>query len=430
MKISLCKTTIFGPISGADEALLNYAVHLHDTGHDVSVVLLYPPTVDDQYLRRLQSKGIPVQTIVSRSYLFGLLRVTRSVLTSALFFLYFVKRTPAGLRRFWQVAIRAITKLHYRHCYAYFSAQRPDLLHVFTPDTGAAMMIRAGHDLGIPVLYHEMGTAHHLPMLDDYYRRLEEVLPLCTEVAALSPRLAAEWSNRYPFLRSVSVLPMIVEGFESKSVDSLQTDDTSGTVFGFAARLEEGKGPLILLDALARVNRDRPLAVAKIAGMGPQLLEVKARVRELDLRGACDLVGHYSDPRLRSAFMNSLDVFVLPSLAEGTPNGVIEAMAHGIPVIATNVGGIPDILDADSGILVPPNDARALADAMSALANDPQRRNEMGAAARERHQKLFAPTAVVPLLLDVYHRLTGNGHSGNNIPPDSNHLHPWAEAGR
>ena len=288
-------------------------------------------------------------------------------------------------------------------------------------------MIRAGHELGIPVLYHEMGTAHHLPMLEDYYRRLEKVLPLCTEVAALSPRLAAEWSMRFPFLRSVSVLPLIIEGSETHSLDPLRSSNSIGTVFGFAARLEEGKGPLVLLDALAKVNRERPLAVARIAGMGPQLLEAKARVRELNLRDTCDFVGHYSDPRLRSAFMNSLDVFVLPSLAEGTPNGVIEAMAHGIPVIASNVGGIPDIIDADSGILVPPGDVTALADAMAALANDPKRRNEMGAAARERHQKLFAPTAVVPLLLNVYHRVTGNGHSANDITADNNHLHPWAE---
>lgn len=425
MKVALCKTTIFGPISGADEALLNYAVHLHQAGHEVSVVLLYPPTVDDQYLRRLQLQGISVQTIVVRSYLFACLRLVRSLLTSALFFLFFLKRAPSGLRKFWQVAIRAITRFHFRHCRAYFAANRPDLLHVFTPDTGAAMMIRAGHELGIPVLYHEMGTAHHLPMLEDYYRRLEEVLPLCTEVAALSPRLAAEWSRRFPFLSSVSVLPLIIEGSESHS--SFPSDENAETVFGFAARLEEGKGPLVLLDALAKVNREKPLAVAKIAGMGPQLLEVKARVRELDLRNSCDLVGHYSDPRLRSAFMNSLDVFVLPSLAEGTPNGVIEAMAHGIPVIATNVGGIPDIIDADSGILIPPGDATALANAMATLANDPQRRNEMGVAARERHQKLFAPTAVVPLLLNVYHRVTGNGHSAGDVTGDNNHLHPWAK---
>jgi glycosyltransferase involved in cell wall biosynthesis len=429
MKIALCKTTIFGPISGADEIMLNYAVHLHETGHDVSVVLLYPPGNNDQYLRRLKRKGVPVQTIVLRSYLFALLRVLRSLLSSALFFLFFVKRAPSGLRKIWQIAIRAITRFHYSNCRAHFAAQPPDLLHVFTPDTGTELMIRAGHELGIPVLYHEMGTAHHLPMLDDYYRRLEKVLPLCTEVAALSPRLAAEWSTRFPFLRAVSVLPLIIESSNGHSLDSLRSNNGANgsvkTVFGFAARLEEGKGPLVLLDALAKVNRERPLAVVRIAGMGPQLLDVKARVRDLELREACELVGHYSDPQLRSAFMNSLDVFVLPSFAEGTPNGVIEAMAHGIPVIASNVGGIPDIIDADSGILVPPGDAAALADAMAALANDPKRRNEMGAAARERHQKLFAPTAVVPLLLNVYHRVTGNGHAGNDVRRDENHLHPW-----
>jgi len=428
MKIALCKTTIFGPISGADEIMLNYAVHLHQTGHDVSVVLLYPPSGNDQYLRRLQGKGVPVKTIVVRSYLFAFLRLLRNLLSSMLFFLFFVKRAPSGLRRIWQVAIRLITHFHYHACHAYFASQRPDLLHVFTPDTGAAMMIRAGHELGIPVLYHEMGTAHHLPMLEDYYRRLEKVLPLCTEVAALSPRLAAEWSIRFPFLSSVSVLPLIMEGSNTHSLDSFRSNNSVETVFGFAARLEEGKGPLVLLDALAKVNRERPLAVARIAGTGPQLLDVKARVRELDLRDACELVGNYSDPRLRSAFMNSLDVFVLPSLAEGTPNGIIEAMAHGIPVIATNVGGIPDVIDADSGILVPPGDAAALADAMAKLANDPKRRNEMGAVARERHQKLFAPTVVMPLLLNTYHRVARNGHSAKDITCDNNHSHPWAEA--
>src|SRR6476660_6015217 len=201
MKIVLCKTTIFGPISGADEVMLNYAVHLHQTGHDVSVVLLYPPSAADQYLRRLVIKGVPIHAIVLRSYLFAFLRLLRSLLSSALFFLFFVKRPPDGLRRIWQVAIRNIMRFHYRKCRGYFAEQRPDLLHVFTPDAGAAMLIRAGHELAIPVLYHEMGTPHHLPLLNDYYRRLEKVLPLCTEVAALSPRLAAEWSVRFHFLR-------------------------------------------------------------------------------------------------------------------------------------------------------------------------------------------------------------------------------------
>src|SRR5439155_15846398 len=144
---------------------------------------------------------------------------------------------------------------------------------------------------------------------------------------------------------------------------------------------EEGKGPLVLLDALAEVNRQGPLAVARIAGIGPQLLEVNARVRELAIREACEFVGQYSEPLGRTAFMESLDVFVLPSLAEGTPNVIIEAMAHGVPVIASAVGGVPDIVNPQSGILIPPGDADALAEAMLLLARDPQRRKEMGAAA-------------------------------------------------
>ena len=142
-------------------------------------------------------------------------------------------------------------------------------------------------------------------------------------------------------------MPLIVEHSRTFHLGSQSSTDPEETVFGFAARLEEGKGPLVLLDALAEVNRQGPLAVARIAGIGPQLLEVNARVRELAIREACEFVGHYSEPLGRAAFMNSLDVFVLPSLAEGTPNSIIEAMAHGVPVIATEVGGIPDIIEAD-----------------------------------------------------------------------------------
>lgn len=427
MKIALCKSSLAGPISGADEIMLNYAVNLHQAGHEVMVVLLYRPSVDDQYFRRLQLTGVPLTVIIARSYLFGFLRALRNVLSSALFFLFLIKSSADRLRKIWQVALAVISRFHYRECRAFFAEHRPDLLHVFTPDSGAALMIRAGHEVGIPVLYHEMGTSHHMPMLTDHYRRLETVLPLCAEVAALSPRLAVEWLVRFPFLRSVSVLPLIMERSNTFNLVSQWPVDADEIVFGFAARLEEGKGPLILVDALAKVNRQARVAIARIAGIGPQLLEVKARACELKLGGACEFVGHYSEPLGRTAFMNSLDVFVLPSLAEGTPNSIIEAMAHGIPVIASEVGGIPDIIGDDAGIRVAPGDSTGLANAMLRLRNDPELRKKMGAAARERYQKLFAPNVVVPLMLKTYQRVTGNGHAAKDIISDNDHLHPWAE---
>ena len=119
--------------------------------------------------------------------------------------------------------------------------------------------------------------------------------------------------------------------------------------------------------------------------------------------------------------MRTLDVFVLPSFAEGTSKSVIEAMAHGLPIITTTVGGLPDLLTPDAGILVPPGDTAALAGAMQRLASDPVLRERMGQAARERYLKLFAPNAVLSMLVDTYSRVAGrNGHESQN-----GH-HPWS----
>ena len=103
-----------------------------------------------------------------------------------------------------------------------------------------------------------MGTPQYLPALDPYYRRLEKVLPLCSEVAALSPTLARQWSERFAFLSSVSVLPLITEDSEMLNVSArLPRNGKHETVFGYAARIETGKGPLVLADALAKLRQDR-----------------------------------------------------------------------------------------------------------------------------------------------------------------------------
>src|SRR5438309_1878761 len=377
MKIALCKTCFAGPVSGADETLVTYALALHEAGHNVQVVLLYRCAEDDWYYVRLKNAGVPVGFVVARSFLYNLIRVTRNLLASALFFIFMMPRAKQFLRSIWQTLMAFLMRPRYRACYDFLKVARPDVLHVFTPDAGAALMIRAGHDSAIPILYHELGTSNHLPILDGYYRRLKKVLPLCTEVAALSPRLAAEWTARFPFLPSVSVLPLLITQSRAFNLVSPSPSEPDEVVFGFASRLEEGKGPLVLLDALAKVNCDRAVAVARIAGTGEQQAEVKARARELALGETCEFVGFYSEPLGRAAFMNSLDAFVLPSFAEGTPNCIIEAMAHGLPVIASNLGGIPDAVGDDAGILVPPGDASALAEAMLRLSKDPDLRKRM-----------------------------------------------------
>jgi len=420
MKIALCKSHFFGPVSGADEILVSYAISLRRAGHDVDVVLLYKPPDSDRFGRRLRQAGVPVLHVIDRSIAFAILRSVRGLLSSFLLFFLLFPHSEASLRKIWQVLIDLISRAHYQNCRAYFSNHHYDLLHVFTPDTGATLLIRAGKEAGVPVLYHEMGTPHYLPGLDPHYKRLEKVLPLCSEVAALSPTLAQQWSERFPFLSSVSVLPLLTD--DSEMLNSCTRPGVNGeTIFGCAARIETGKGPFVLADATAELRKSRDDVVVRLAGTGPAVQEVKARVRQLQLNGSWEFAGSYDGAVGCSAFMRTLDVFVLPSFAEGTSKSVIEAMAHGLPIITTNVGGSPDLLTPETGILISPGDSAALADAMQRLAADPALRKQMGDAARQRYLKLFAPDAVLSMLVDTYSRVSGrNGHEVRN-----GH-HPWA----
>ena len=206
-----------------------------------------------------------------------------------------------------------------------------------------------------------------------------------------------------------------------------KSPSTNGLVtFGFAARLEHLKGPLRLLEAFSVAHQTHSEMKLCVAGEGSQRREFVAGSRRLGLEEKCELVGVYKSIEERSEFMKSIDVFVLPSLTEGTPNVIIEAMAHEKPIIATAVGGVPDLVPEDVGILVPPDDPRALAAALTRMATDSEMRQRMGAAARRKYEQLFTPAVVLPVLLDLYadiiERTRSNKHVCTGRPRPS---HPW-----
>jgi glycosyltransferase involved in cell wall biosynthesis len=176
-----------------------------------------------------------------------------------------------------------------------------------------------------------------------------------------------------------------------------------------------------LIDGFRRAHQAHANVQLKIAGEGSQREQMLGALRKHRLEPKCEFAGVYNTLRGRERFMSDIDVFVLPSLTEGTPNAIIEAMAHEKPIIATAVGGIPDLVDESVGILVPPSDTKALGQAMTKLAGDAELRRKMGTAARRSYEKLFTSRAVLPLLTDFYERLTrpdqvrsANGH------------HPWS----
>jgi glycosyltransferase involved in cell wall biosynthesis len=420
MKIILCKGQLDGPISGADETLVTYAAQLQKAGQSVSVLLMYLHAEEDQYYQRLLESGVPVYWIASnlaQTSLGAGRKLANRMFYSFPGFKQFIRRRT-------QPVLTAIATRYYSQCRDFLERQKPDLVHVMTPDAGAMVMIRAGHDAGIPVLYQELGIPYHPPGFE-YYKEFTSVLPLCSEIAALSPRLIADCREKLPASRYLSVLPIMSQ--EMVNGGKTARDPGGKITFGFAARMEELKGPMVLMEAFAVAHQQCENICLNIAGDGSQRQKIAARAKTLDVASRYRYHGVYTHPEECRGFMESLDVFVMPSFTEGTPNSIVEAMACGKPIIASEVGGIPDMIGGDSGILVPPGDMRALAEAMLRLAQDAELRRTMGAAAKERYQKLFSPKVVVPLMVETYRRVMQNGHGVPETVAGNGHVHPWAD---
>lgn len=424
MKIVFGKGAFQGPVSGADEILTANATQIRRAGHDVSVLLLYPHAPSDQYYLRLRDAGVQVYSVASSS-------VQNSLGFSKKLARRFLQLFPPAqdvIRRRAQKIDTGIALRYYEQCRAYFSQSGADLVHVITPDPAGMVIVRAAHDVGIPVIYQEVGMPYHPVGYENYYEQFTSVLPFCAEVAALSPQLARECRAKL-LAKSVSVLPILIDDeFNRTAVVKPYHDDDQPVTFGFAARLEHLKGPLVLMDAFAKTRQRFTNVKLHIAGSGSLERKVFASAKKQRLSELCEFKGVYTRIKEKSRFMRGLDIFILPSLTEGTPNGVIEAMAHGLPVIATTVGGLPDLISDEIGILVPPGDVEALAEAMYRLALDAALRQRMGSAARQRYEELFDPALVLPLILDTYRRVAAaNGNHSTPAAPNGNGLsHPWA----
>ncbi|HEX8200995.1 MAG TPA: glycosyltransferase [Isosphaeraceae bacterium] len=148
------------------------------------------------------------------------------------------------------------------------------------------------------------------------------------------------------------------------------------------ARLDPVKDHPLALRALARVVARRPEARLVVVGEGPEAETIRGEVRRLGLDGAVRLLGLRGDV---PALLAGANLGLLTSRSEGIPLTVIEAMAAGLPVLATRVGGLGEVVaDGQTGLLVPPGDDGALADAWLRLADDPDLRRQMGAQGRRR----------------------------------------------
>lgn len=421
MKIVFCKGQFIGPVSGADEIIVNNAIQLKAAGHVPVVLLMYPCSQDDPFYVRLRKADVTVSAVGSAP-VGASLNAGRKLLRHLSHTIPFLESV---VRENGRRINAGVVDRYFDACCNYFKRCHADLIHVVTPDASAMVMIRAGHAVGVPVLYQEVGMPFHPPKFEAHYEKFTSVLPLCAGVAALSPRLAQMCREQLAGINAVSVLPIMVED-SIPSGHTTQGPSQDGVTFGFAARFEHLKGPMQLIEAFSAVSQKVSGLTLKMAGTGSLQQEIASRAETLGVATRCRFSCLYTNVEQRSAFMRGLDLFVLPSFTEGTPNGIVEAMAHGLPVIASAVGGVPDVVTEETGILVPPGEIGALADAMLRLAADSQLRARMGRSAVERYKTLFSPEAVLPSLLDTYRRTAAKGKADAVTTPNGNgHLHPW-----
>jgi len=172
---------------------------------------------------------------------------------------------------------------------------------------------------------------------------------------------------------------------------------------GTVARLTEAKGLKYLLLAVKRVRENIPDVTLLIVGDGPLREELEEYSRELGIDDAVIFTGYRNDiPRMLAA----MDVFVLASVWEGMPVSLLEAMAMQKPVVATRVGGIPEVIqDGVDGILIPPTDANELARAIINIFKDREFSDNLALNARKRIMEHFSIESTAKRIGSLYQEL-------------------------
>jgi len=187
----------------------------------------------------------------------------------------------------------------------------------------------------------------------------------------------------------------------------------SRPLLGTVTRLLHQKGVHILLEAFATCLRYMPQASLVVLGEGPERAALEAQVHAHGMGQCVHFLGYMATPDV-SAIMRGVDIFAFPTFGEGFGLVLLEAMAWGKPVVASQVMAIPEIvLHEETGILVPPDDAMSLAQALLRLMQDPELCHTLGMAGQRRVEREFTVQRMVQQTVCVYEELLGM--TGSNV---------------
>ena len=250
----------------------------------------------------------------------------------------------------------------------------------------------AGWTVRLPVVY----TPHGFPFVGEM-RELRRVFGHVVE-RGLAPGTAAivgvcEFERE--LARANHIRPRRFRVVYNGSPSCPTPAPGGGLVVGTVSALRRGKGVDVLLDAVPAILAAVPDAQIVIAGDGPLEAELRAHPSAAHVR-----FESYRPPAANH--LRGFDVYVLASSWEAFPISPLEALACGVPQVVTAVGGTREAVDASTGLLIPPRDPAALADAVIELLDEPDRRKDMAAASRARHAERFTVDRMVAGTAAVY----------------------------
>jgi glycosyltransferase involved in cell wall biosynthesis len=297
--------------------------------------------------------------------------------------------------------------------------ERPTILHTHTAKAGAVGRIAAllAGDARPPIVVHTFHghvlRGYFSPLTTLGFRTLERWLAkITTSLVAVSPevrddlvRLGVAPASKFSVVRLGIELAERTGGDDASRRETrrLLGLDPDAFVVGWVGRMTAVKRTDDVVRALrGLIDLDVPTQLL-LVGDGPDREHLERYARELGLVKRCLFLGYQDDV---ARFYNAIDALVLPSVNEGTPVSVIEALAAGRPAVATRVGGVPDVIrEGIDGFLVEVGDADGLAARLAELAADPERRAQMGSAGRERVLERYAVERLVDDVDRLYRSL-------------------------
>jgi sugar transferase (PEP-CTERM/EpsH1 system associated) len=297
--------------------------------------------------------------------------------------------------------------------YRLFRRESPDVVHTHAWGTLVEGLL-AARLARVPVVVHgEHGTLQ----LRGYQKRIQRRAWSAADcVLSVSSRLAARMADetglapeRIRTIRNGVDLSRFGQSDRAAARRALDLPPDAAVV-ATVGRLVPVKDHLMLFEAWARLHPQHAGAVLLLPGEGPLRGALEARVSALGLGGRVRFLGHRPDVE---GVLAAADVFVLSSESEGLSNTILEAMAAGLPVVATRVGGADEmVVDGETGLLVPPRTPDGMSFALAALLSAPALCRAMGAAGRARAESEFSLESMVRRYEELYVEVTGAGAIG------------------